>query len=63
MDSDAAVLLTTRTFAELKANPAIGGAEALRRAMQAVMADKTRLDAAHPSFWAPFVVVDEGAAR
>jgi CHAT domain-containing protein/tetratricopeptide (TPR) repeat protein len=63
MDSEAAVLLTTRTFAELKKNPAIARAEALRRAMQAVIDDRSRPDAAHPSFWAPFVVVGEGAAR
>jgi CHAT domain-containing protein/tetratricopeptide (TPR) repeat protein len=63
VDSDAAVLLTTRTFAELKSNPTIGRAEALRRAMQAIVEDKGRPDAAHPSFWAPFVVVGEGAAR
>jgi CHAT domain-containing protein len=63
MDSDAAVLLTTRTFAELRANPAIGRAEALRRAMQAVMQDKARPAAAHPSFWAPFVLVGEVAGQ
>jgi tetratricopeptide (TPR) repeat protein len=63
VDSDAAVLLTTRTFAELKSNPTIGRAEALRRAMLAVIEDKARPDAAHPSFWAPFEVVGEGAAR
>ena len=63
VDSEAAVLLTTRTFAELKESPAIGRAEALRRGMQAVIKDKTRPEASHPSFWAPFVVVGEGAAR
>jgi CHAT domain-containing protein len=60
VDSDAAVLLTTRTFAELKANSTIGRAEALRRAMQAVLGDRSRPEAAHPAFWAPFVVVGEG---
>jgi CHAT domain-containing protein len=59
VDSDAAVLLTTRTFAELKQGPTIGRAEALRRAMQAVLGDKARPEAAHPSIWAPFVVVGE----
>jgi CHAT domain-containing protein/tetratricopeptide (TPR) repeat protein len=62
VDSDAAVLLTTRTFVELKQNPAIGRAEALRRGMLSVIEDKTRPDATHPSFWAPFVVVGEGGA-
>jgi CHAT domain-containing protein len=60
VDSDAAVLLTTRAFAELKQSPAIGRAEALRRAMQAVIQDRSRPEAAHPTFWAPFVVVGEG---
>jgi CHAT domain-containing protein len=60
LDSDAAVLLTTRAFAELKENPTIGRAEALRRAMQAVIQDRSRPDSAHPTFWAPFVVVGEG---
>jgi hypothetical protein len=43
VDSDSAVLLTTRTFAELRQNPAIGRAEALRRAMQAIIEDKSFL--------------------
>jgi CHAT domain-containing protein len=30
--------------------------------MQAVMQDKTPA-VAHPSFWAPFVIVGEGAAQ
>jgi len=63
IDSDAAVLLTTHTFAELRSNLAIGRAEALSRAMLSVIEDRVRPDAAHPSFWAPFVVVGEGAAR
>jgi CHAT domain-containing protein len=36
-------------------------AEALRRAMLA-MIDKGKPHEAHPAFWAPFVVVGEGAA-
>jgi CHAT domain-containing protein/tetratricopeptide (TPR) repeat protein len=62
VDSDAAVLLTTGAFAELRQDPSIGRAEALRRSMQAVIKDTSRPDAAHPSFWAPFVVVGEGGA-
>lgn len=67
VDSDAAVRLVTRTFAELRRNPAIGRAEAMRRAMLAVMHDTSRParwtpPAAHPSVWAPFVVVGEGGA-
>src|SRR5262252_1615095 len=63
IDSDAAVLLTTHTFAELRSNLAIDRAEALSRAMLSIIEDRVRPDAAHPSFWAPFVVVGEGAAR
>ena len=66
VDSDAAVKLTTGAFAELKRDPLIGRAEALRRAMLAAMADRDRpkswTPAAHPSNWAPFVLVGEGAA-
>jgi len=53
----------THTFAELRSNLAIGRAEALSRAMLSVIEDRVRPDAAHSSFWAPFVVVGEGAAR
>ena len=66
VDSDAAVKLVTHAFAELKRSPAIGRAEAMRRAMLAVMKDTSRpkrwTPAAHPSVWAPFVVVGEGGA-
>jgi CHAT domain-containing protein/tetratricopeptide (TPR) repeat protein len=62
VDSDAAVLLITHAFAELSQNPSIGRAEALRRSMQAVIKDTSRPGTAHPSFWAPFVVVGEGGA-
>ena len=67
VDSDAAVKLTTRAFAALKADPSIGRAEAMRLAVLALMADQSRpaawTPAAHPAVWAPFVVVGEGAAR
>lgn len=62
VNSVAATLLTSRTFAEIRANPKLGRAEAFRRSMLALMADKTRPWAAHPSSWAPFVVVGEGGA-
>jgi CHAT domain-containing protein/Tfp pilus assembly protein PilF len=65
VDSDGAVKLTTRAISELRRDPKIGRAEALRRAMLALMADTSRpanwTPAAHPSVWAPFVVVGEGA--
>jgi CHAT domain-containing protein len=55
-------MLTSRTFAELRTDPKIGRAEAFRRAMLALMSDEKRPWAAHPSVWAPFVVVGEGGA-
>lgn len=45
---------------EIARDPAVGRAEALRRAMLA-MIDKGEAHDAHPAFWAPFIVVGEGA--
>ena len=59
VDSDAAVALTSGAFAQLQANPSLGRAEALRRSMLALI-DKGGPNA-HPAYWAPFVVVGEGA--
>ena len=58
--SQAAAALTTGTVRQLEANPAIGRAEALRRAMLALAGDRARPYSAHPLFWAPFTVVGEG---
>jgi CHAT domain-containing protein len=60
VESAAAVKLTTRAFAELAADPSIGRAQALRRAMLALMADTASPASAHPAIWAPFMVVGEG---
>lgn len=57
---DAAARLTTATFAELAGGRAHGKADALRRAMLALMADTRDPTLAQPSAWAPFVVVGEG---
>jgi CHAT domain-containing protein len=59
--SDAAVRLTTRAFLEMERDVKVGRAEALQRAMIALMDDPSQEDNAHPSVWAPFVVVGEGA--
>jgi hypothetical protein len=42
---------------------AIGRAEALRRSMLALMETPNKPYYAHPLFWAPFVVVGEGARQ
>ena len=60
--SNAATQLTTGMFRETAATPGIGRAEALRRAMLALMNDPGAPYFAHPMFWAPFVVVGEGGA-
>jgi CHAT domain-containing protein len=60
VDSAAAVKLTTGAFAELKKDPTIGRAEALRRSMRALIADRSSELNANPSIWAPFVLVGEG---
>ena len=63
VNSYAATMLTSRTFAEMRKDKTIGRSEAFRRAMLALMSDKDRPWAAHPSVWAPFVVVGEGGAQ
>jgi CHAT domain-containing protein len=58
--SSAAVKLTTRAFTELRAHPEIGRAEAFRLSMRELI-EKGSPAEAHPSQWAPFVVVGEGS--
>jgi CHAT domain-containing protein len=59
VNSEATVDLITKTFDEMKADPEIGRAEALRRSMSAMIEKGGGY--AHPANWAPFVVVGEGA--
>ena len=59
VDSDATVKLVTRAVGEMGRNPGVGRAEAMRRAMAALI--ETGAAEAHPANWAPFVVVGEGA--
>src|SRR5262245_2052502 len=56
---EATVKLTTVAFAELMANPTIGQGEALRNAMRNLMMHGALLEA-HPSQWAPFVIIGNG---
>ena len=58
VDSEAAVAITTGAVNAMKANPKIGRAEALRNAEAALIAKGGRF--AHPSVWAPFVLVGNG---
>jgi len=57
VDSEATVALITKSFDALKTNPKIERAEALRRAMAALISGGVRT--AHASAWAPFVVAGE----
>lgn len=54
---DAAARLTAHAFAEIKADPTLGKAEAMRRSMIALAQDGTDPTLAHPTAWAPFFVV------
>jgi CHAT domain-containing protein len=60
VDNEATVTLITKTFETLKATPSLGRAGALRAAMLGMIATGND-PAAHPGYWAPFVVVGEGA--
>jgi tetratricopeptide (TPR) repeat protein/CHAT domain-containing protein len=61
VNSDSTVKLITKAVAELKSNPKIGRAEALRLSMMSMIATGEDFEA-HPAFWAPFVLVGEGGA-
>lgn len=57
---DAAAYLTTRAVGALASGERQRRSEALRRAMLSLMDDSKDPSLAHPSAWAPFVVVGEG---
>jgi CHAT domain-containing protein/tetratricopeptide (TPR) repeat protein len=59
--SEATVKLITGAVREMARDAKVGRAEAMRRSMLALV-DKGSKEEAHPAFWAPFVVVGEGAA-
>lgn len=60
VSSDATVKLITVALREMARDPKVGRAEALRRSMLALI-NKGEPQEAHPGYWAPFVVVGEGA--
>jgi len=60
VDSDSAVRLTTSTFEALQKDPTIGRAEALRRAMLAMIEDASSPWNAYPDYWGGFSIVGEG---
>ncbi len=60
VDSEATVKLITHAFTAMSASPGAGRAEALRRAMLALIDEGGRM--ADPAIWAPFVVVGEGGS-
>jgi CHAT domain-containing protein len=53
------VKLITSAMGEMSRDRSVGRAEALRRAMLSLIARGG--PRAHPAYWAPFVVVGEGA--
>jgi len=61
VDSAATVKLIAHAVGATTRDKTLGRAEALRRAMLA-MIDGTDPKQTHPAYWAPFVVVGEGAA-
>ncbi|HEY7551671.1 MAG TPA: CHAT domain-containing protein, partial [Hyphomicrobiaceae bacterium] len=61
VDSDATVKLVTGAVRAMARDAKVGRAEAMRRSMLALV-EKGSREEAHPAYWAPFVVVGEGAA-
>jgi len=60
VESNSATELTVGIFKELRENPHIGRAEALKRSMEALASNDNNPHYSHPVFWAPFVVVGDG---
>jgi CHAT domain-containing protein len=59
VNSEGAVKIITGAFGELSRDPTMGKAEALRRSIDARIREGS--GRAHPSYWAPFVIIGDGA--
>ncbi len=58
VDSESAMTLTTETFKNYQSKPQEAKAESLRQAMLTVMNNPAT---AHPTYWAPYALVGDGA--
>jgi len=58
--SEATVKLIAGAVRKMASDVKVGRAEAMRRSMLALI-EKGSEEEAHPAFWAPFIVVGEGA--
>jgi CHAT domain-containing protein len=63
VDSAATVQLITSAVGTITRDAKVGRAEALRSAMLTMIDDAKTPERAHQAYWAPFIVVGEGAAR
>jgi CHAT domain len=61
VNSESTVKLIKGTLNKMSADKSLGRADALRRSMLALI-EKGEAYEAHPTYWAPFVVVGEGGA-
>jgi CHAT domain-containing protein len=62
VDSDSTVKLIKTAISSMSTDKTVGRSEALRRSMLA-MIQRGKPHEAHPAYWAPFVVVGQGAAE
>jgi CHAT domain-containing protein len=62
VDSGATVKLITSAVGAINRDAKLGRADALRLAMLSLI-DTGEPREAHPAYWAPFIVIGEGAAR
>jgi CHAT domain-containing protein len=63
VDSAATVRLTTTAMHAMSREKGMGRAQAMRNSMLGMIDDKGKPALGHPTYWAPFVVVGEGAAQ